>query len=294
VYTPEGKLKIFENVVIDYRLPKYQKPTPGVIDLRNQSPDLVISNETDDDMQRRAMLGAIRVQNSPRFFVSNDGESMAMRRRTLKETISDFITRVKQPRRTMSVQDFFKSVKNSQQELQVLKELAIGYEQAVKKAHDAGQLALEEQLKDMLAGVRSEAQLIAMGRKKYLEEAQVVDFAKRSKRGLRLDWIVNFTRMIPDDVLKVKRECDERLIFDNYVVLHYDPKAKAFSETKEEKERKKDPVLFGVLVGRRRLYYVGDWVDEFCDLTFDKIAETLGAQSIKELNTEQLVKPDPS
>jgi hypothetical protein len=47
------------------------------------------------------------------------------------------------------------------------------------------------------------------------------------------------------------------------------------ADTKEEIARKKDPILFGLIEDRRRLYFVGDWEDEYCNLTLDKIADAV-------------------
>ncbi|HEY8094921.1 MAG TPA: hypothetical protein VIE65_02365 [Methylobacter sp.] len=59
--------------------------------------------------------------------------------------------------------------------------------------------------------------------------------------------------------------------------------AKAYSETKAEIEARKDPILFGMIKGRRILYYICDWVDEYCDLTLDQIADTIGKETIQEI-----------
>ena len=69
-------------------------------------------------------------------------------------------------------------------------------------------------------------------------------------------------------------------------MLHYDPQAKAFSETEEEKARKRDPILFGLMKDRRVLYFVGDWVDDVCGLTLDQVAEIIGKRAIQSLTTE--------
>ena len=45
--------------------------------------------------------------------------------------------------------------------------------------------------------------------------------------------------------------------------------------TEEEKRIKKDPILFGVIYGSNKLYYIADWVDEYCDLTWDQVVEKL-------------------
>ena len=186
-------------------------------------------------------------------------------------------------RRTMSVQQFFSSVKNSVKELEIVTERAKGYEQALLQAKATGQTALYETLKGNLEVMRTEAQLIAVGYKKYITEETLVQFVKRCKKGLRLDWVENFGRTMPDDVLKKQKAAIERRIFDNFVVLHYDPNKKSWAETQAQKDRRKDPILFGVIRGSRKLYYIADWVDEYCDLTLDHIADLLGKQAIGKL-----------
>ena len=88
--------------------------------------------------------------------------------------------------------------------------------------------------------------------------------------------------MIPESLQAVKRDADERFIFDNYVVMHHDPTGKSWAETEaERKSRERDPILFGVIEGRRRLYHLGDWTDDFCDLTLDQVADSLDKDAIK-------------
>lgn len=38
----------------------------------------------------------------------------------------------------------------------------------------------------------------------------------------------------------------------------------------------RDPVLFGLINESSRFYYVAEWEDEYCDLTFEEIADKLG------------------
>jgi hypothetical protein len=51
-----------------------------------------------------------------------------------------------------------------------------------------------------------------------------------------------------------------------------------------EAERRKDPILFGVIRGSRKLYYLGSWEDEYCDLTLDKFIEQFGEEAINKNN----------
>jgi hypothetical protein len=188
-----------------------------------------------------------------------------------------------QPEPTMSVEEFFSHIKNSASELNVVKERAAGYERAMVNARRTGQKALFEQLRDGLAAYKAETQLVAMGLTKFIEEETIVRFVEQTKRGLRLDFVANFARQIPEDVIAKKDRADELGIFDNYAVLHYDPQGKAYAETEAEKEAKKDPILFGLMKGKRVLYFVGDWIDEFCDLTLDQFADVMGRDAVHDL-----------
>ena len=55
-----------------------------------------------------------------------------------------------------------------------------------------------------IEAVRAETRLHALGLTRVLSEATLVEFVKKCPKGLRLDWVKNFTRVIPDDVLEPK------------------------------------------------------------------------------------------
>lgn len=77
------------------------------------------------------------------------------------------------------------------------------------------------------------------------------------------------------------------MVFDNYVVMHYDPRGEAFVLTKAQEEAKKDPILFGVVKDVRKLYFIGDWKDDECSLTMDEVETVLGRKS-------SVISDDPS
>lgn len=109
---------------------------------------------------------------------------------------------------------------------------------------------------------------------KYLTEKDAIRFIKGSKRGLRLDPIQDFDRIIPETVLLRFDAAEKLLVFDNYYILHYDP------STKENPYytaiQKKDPIMFGVIYGSTKLYLIEDWIDEHCDLTYKDIVAEVG------------------
>lgn len=147
-----------------------------------------------------------------------------------------------------------------------------------------GQVALKESLFEQLTINKYESVLWANNMYKAISEEKIIEFIKGSDKGIALDYISNFARVIPPSVIKKKIEADKLGVFDNYVILHYDPESKSYMQTEEEKrrevEKKKDPILFGVIMGSNKLYFIDDWTDKYCDLTFDIITEKLGAEVI--------------
>lgn len=183
----------------------------------------------------------------------------------------------------ISAKEFFESVKNSAEELKLANDRFANYEKAIAHLKRTGQIAVLERMEYELDIHRAETQLYATGFTKVITEENVVEFAKKSCRDVRIDWIKNFTRLIPEAVIDAKEKCDANLIFDNYVIMHYDPYKDGSLKTLDDikKEQEKDPILFGVISGSTKLYYIGDWIDEYCDLTFDKLVQTLGEDAVK-------------
>jgi len=171
------------------------------------------------------------------------------------------------------------SVKGKLKEVQDYTNRLSLYDETIKQAKLASQTARVEQLSSARNIVMSESLLMASGFKQYLSEDAVIEFATKCQRGLRLDWISNFFRPLPSDVINQKIAADSLMIFDNYAILHYDPDAKAFALTKEQEEAKKDPILFGLIQGVRKLYFIAEWKDDICNLTLDEVAQVLGRQA---------------
>lgn len=155
----------------------------------------------------------------------------------------------------------------------------------IEQAHLVGQTALEEELRAKWKVYCFEALLVANQMTRVISEERLIEFVSGCQKGLRLDWIKNFIRIIPSDLAQKKIDIDKLCVFDNYVILHYDPENKNNQWTKEEiqkeLERRKDPILFGVIDGSNKLYYIGDWKDEYCDLTWDAIAEKIEEKHLR-------------
>ena len=149
------------------------------------------------------------------------------------------------------------------------------YLTAIHNAKIIGQDALAEKLSREMLANKYESFLAAEGYYYVVTEEQVVDFVKKSERGISWDYMKNFIRPIPDEVVAKIAEADKLEVFDNYVIMHYDPKGKARQDTAKEEAKKRDPIVFGVIAGSTKLYYITDWIDEYCDLTLEKFVDTL-------------------
>ena len=290
MFDADGKLDIFEMFIHDPGLAMGREQTEGmtrVEDMRQDSGNVMMSSR-----EFSIRSGGVRISSG----VVNNSAFLPQPvfQPTLLQQLGIWLTRLVSPQGRLlvwapltgdggqptgapeiTVQEFFSSLKNTAEELTLVDGRARGYDAALERARKTGQRALVERLQAGIRAVRAETQLHAIKLTQTLSEETLVKFVKMSPKGLRLDWVRNFTRVIPDDVLEAKQRCDERHIFDNYVILHYDPEGKAWAETQQDIDDRKDPILFGVLGGTRKLYFVGDWIDEYCDLTLDQIADVL-------------------
>lgn len=125
-----------------------------------------------------------------------------------------------------------------------------------------------------------ESILYASGFTKVITEKQLLKIGEKikdiKKRNLELTYIKNYVKQIPDNIVDLKLKSDLLEVFDNYVVLHYGDEISESPTVKEQRrinEIKRDPILFGIIKGSRKLYYIGDWIDEDDDLTWETIEE---------------------
>ena len=288
------ELEIFDNFEIDKNLPKHKKEGTDEND-HTQAPQLAFGNNNDAwvSVPPTTWNNTISVVGGASTWGSNNGVTIinppkptAKERmisfllKKLQKTQSTQIEEEKKTKKIMTVVEFFTSLSGSYEELTPIAEIAEHFKDVVIQANVMGQTALLEKLRDTMDVFRGEAHLISLGLKRYVTEKQVCDFYEKvgEDKNLKLTWIKNFNRIIPEKVYLAKKEADDRKIFDNYVILHYDPQDNGQEMTKAEKEKKKDPILFGVFKNSRKLYFIADWKDEFCDLTLEEMFKTLGGK----------------
>ena len=179
----------------------------------------------------------------------------------------------------MDALKFFSLVKASSKEsVAVYKDRVSKYLTALHNATNIGQTALQEELIRGLITNRYESVLYAEGCYYAVTEEQVAKFASQCEKGLKLSYLKNFSRPIPQEVIDKIAKMNELEVFDNYVILYYDPEGTVYKETAREEAKRRDPIIFGVIAGSKKLYYVADWIDEYCDLTLDAFVDSLGIE----------------
>ena len=120
-----------------------------------------------------------------------------------------------------------------------------------------------------------EEKLIDLGISTYIYKDTVEDYIDHvADKSVKIVELSRYMREVPDELVETVEKTKD--VFDEFYVLFTDYTGK--EERKVEKERRdKDPILFGVFKNNTnvadRFYFLGDWVDEYCDLTLDKMIE---------------------
>lgn len=163
-----------------------------------------------------------------------------------------------------------------------------GLLQKLAKAQKSGQEALKEKIFEEMIVDKYESILYASGFTKVITEKQLLKIGEKikniKKRNLELTYIKNYVKQIPDNIVDLKLKSDLLEVFDNYVILHYGDKISESPTAKEQRkinEIKRDPILFGIIKGSRKLYYIGDWIDKDDDLTWKTIEENSNGENFE-------------
>ena len=186
---------------------------------------------------------------------------------------------VKEDEKYMDALQFFSLVKASSKEsVATYRDRVSDYLKSIHNAVTVGQTALVEDLLRGLVTNKYESVLFAEGLYYVVNEQQMVSFVKQCEKGIKLEYVKNFTRPMPQDIVDKIAKINQLEVFDNYVVLYYDPDGKIYKETAKEEAKRKDPIIFGVIAGSEKLYYVADWIDEYCDLTLEAFIDAIGVK----------------
>ncbi len=145
----------------------------------------------------------------------------------------------------------------------------------LEKCKRTGQIETMKKIIFHLESIEKEKKLIDLGVNKFIYRDDIDTYIDDvADNAVVLIDLEHYTREIPDEIVETIEKTKD--IFDKMYVVFTDYTGKERKKIEKEK-RVKDPILFGVFTNvttrttNERFYFLGDWIDEYCNLTFDKL-----------------------
>lgn len=145
----------------------------------------------------------------------------------------------------------------------------------LNKYNSTGQIKAMKKLMFHLNNIERERELVKLGVNTFVYKSDIEDYIEHvADKVVKVIELENYEREIPDEIVKTVEKTKH--LFDAMYVVFTDYTGETERKVETEK-RAKDPILFGAFMDRNnsviveRFYFLGDWVDDFCDLTLDKM-----------------------
>jgi hypothetical protein len=183
--------------------------------------------------------------------------------------------------------DYFKNLKSKMMSTQVekLESNRKFLSLEIDRANKLGQKNLLNKAAFIWEVLEKEILLNALGYIKYVEKTDVVKLIDTvtPKNSVKIIELENYPRSIPETNAVEIEKAVSYGIFDKFLVLYTDftDEEVHTPEQKETIARNKDPIVFGMFYNEvmraqhERMYYITDWEDEHCDLTFAKMVDKM-------------------
>lgn len=162
----------------------------------------------------------------------------------------------------------------------------------VDDAEELGQKGYAEELARMMAVIIREQEALVCGVDKHIERGIVEKFMYKVKdHVVKFSKLEGFPRPIPKKQKAKIMAVQKNKVFDDYWILYTDYTKEAPLKSTKEKVIEKDPICFGTFkYAPNRLYFICDWIDEYCDITLDKIVEKIDTIETPEINNGYMKK----
>lgn len=163
----------------------------------------------------------------------------------------------------------------------------------LSKAMITGQNLQVRRLAYSLGVLEREHKLIELGLDTYVLRENIEEYIDTvADKAVKIIDLEFFPREIPDEIVERVQELKDLKIFDNYYVVYTDYTGEG-QKAVEEERRRRDPILFGTFEQKidnlwdiaDRFYFIGDWEDEYCDLTLTKMVQEMSKKGKDILNT---------
>lgn len=196
---------------------------------------------------------------------------------------------IREPVENKTPQEYFdylkgKKVKVTDSELQNVYENGL---RLLNKYETTGQIAAMKKLIFQLDTIEKERELVKLGVDTFVYkddiETYIDDIAKNVVKIIEL---CRYEREIPDEIVETVSKTKH--LFNQYYIVFTDYTGKVEKQVAKER-REKDPILFGTFQDDAnrtmvdRFYFLGDWVDEYCDLTLDKMVAEIKNKKDKDI-----------
>jgi hypothetical protein len=202
-------------------------------------------------------------------------------------------------KRMVNPYEYFLSVKNKVQEMNDEK-LEIIYNNALNLANLYKRTGQKKGLRKLvfhMDSIMKEKQVIDAGITKFVYRDDIEEYIQNvAKKQVVILNLENYERAIPITVIEAYEKVKD--LFDEFYVVCTDYSGTLSKQVQKER-REKDPILFGAFLDRdkqainERFYYIGDWIDEYCDLTLDKMVAEMKEKQDKDIIKDFPIIPIP-
>lgn len=194
----------------------------------------------------------------------------------------------------MTPQEYFDAVKERKQSItdEQLKSIYDNCLELLNKYVITGQKRGIEKLMFHLSCIEKEMEIVKMGITTFVYRDDIEFYISNvASDVVKIIDIESYEREIPDEIVKIISQVKDK--FDQLYIVFTDYTGKVERQVSKER-RQKDPILFGTFQNDNtrsvidRFYYLGDWIDEYCDLTLDKMVNE--TQNVRKRNITHTIK----
>lgn len=173
----------------------------------------------------------------------------------------------------------------------------------INKARKLGQKNFGDWLEFSARVLAKELVLPQFGVTQFVHRAAVADFIEKvqPKHSVKIIELERYPRIIPDASATRIESIKNEGLFDGILVVFTDFTEKKH-QSKKDKEfiaRNRDPIAFGYFKEpesgdtHHRLYHIADWVDAQCELSFDKVLDSVEKGQWGTISVETIQAPAP-
>lgn len=203
----------------------------------------------------------------------------------------------KDKEKTITPYEYFQNMKGKLQTMDD-ERLEKVYQNAIylaERYNRTGQTKGLRKLKFHIESIVKEKQILDAGINKFVYRSDIEEYIQdvADKQVVILD-LKSYERNLPDEIIEALEKVKD--LFDEFYIVCTDYTGEMTRRVQQER-REKDPILFGTFLDREknaineRFYYIGDWIDDYCDLTLDKMVAEMKEETGRNILNDMLPIP---